>query len=73
MYYKGDFKEKVDAYNRLTEEEKAALPVRDEIDKMDINELINEAFDEDTNENVEAFWSRHNINVAKAFLGKEGF
>lgn len=50
MYYKGDFQEKVEAYNKLTEEEKAALPVKDEIDKMDINDLITEAF-ERTNRN----------------------
>lgn len=71
MYYKGDFQEKIDAFNRLTEEEKAALPVKDEIDKMDINDLMKKAFNPET-ENVETFWARHDINIAKAFLGKDG-
>lgn len=49
------------------------MPVKDEIDKMDINELIKEAGDMQKEEDLpEWFIERHRINIAKAFMGKDG-
>ena len=44
---------------------------RDEIDEVNTTDIEND-YEEEATEIPEEFYARHNINIAKLFLGKDG-
>ena len=72
LYYEGAGGEALENYRKLTEEQKKALKKGDDIDEINTTDLEETVEDESLEEMPYDYLENNRVNLARAFLGKDG-